>query len=603
MSLSFQPLIPVCVRDPRTIIENDRTYAVLKAGSQTTWKQYTTTSISNSSLQFSCPPPSGGVIVDRKMYMYLPLRLTFTGVPPAGQSIIMPNRDGPRAFPVSSSIDTLQASINNQSVSINIADIVQALMHYNTDCDLKNLDYSMTPSYQDQSQNYGDLFLSNINPLALYGTVGDGNQTPRGGFPYVIISNPVQAVGGTAILTSVVDIAFCEPIFLSPFYWGKSNESGFYNVNTMDFNFTFLGQGANRMWSHDDNAGTNVIVTSSYVFGGLQNGPTSFGSTGGNLPVMLFQYITPQETMVIPPNMPITYPYFDILRFPSDQGLVTAGSGSLTYNSNNIQLNSIPRRIYIFMRERNSDLYSNASKTDSFFQINGLSIQFQNKNGLLASASMQQLYEMSLKNHCKMNWNQWSGGPVYTRDYTSRVGLVGSVACIEFSSDIGLDSLQAPGVLSQSMLQIQVNATNIAGHNITPTLYIVCVMEGTFTIQGLGQASTNIGVITAKDVLDCQSMPHVSYADVENVNGGDFWSGLKSFGSKLLPFLKKAHKFIKDNKLISTGLSMVPHPAGRVGSVITDALGYGENGGVRAGVLIGGRNLNRTQMRKKLREY
>lgn len=608
MSLSFQPLTPVCVRDPRTLIENDRTYAVLKGGSQTTWKQYTTTSISNSSLQFSCPPPSGGVIVDRKMYMYLPVRLTFTGVPPAGQSIIMPNRDAPRSFPVSSSIDTFQASINNQSVSINIADIVQALMHYNTNCDLKNSDYSMTPSYQDQSQNYGDLFLSNISPLSLYGSVGDGNQTPRGGFPFVIFSNPVQATGGTATLTSVVDVAFCEPIFLSPFYWGKSNESGFYNVNTMDFNITFLGQGANRMWSHDNNAGTNVIVTSSYTFGGLNGGPTSFTNVGGNLPMMFFQYITPQETMVIPPNMPISYPYFDVLRFPSDQGLVLGSStNKITYTSNNIQLNSIPRRVYVFMRERNADLFSNASKTDTFFQINGMSIQFQNKNGLLASASMQQLYEMSLKNHCKLNWSQWSGGPVYTEDFNTRVGLVGSVACIEFATDIGLDSLQAPGVLSQSMLQISVDATNISGRDITPTLYIVCIMEGTFTIQGLGQASTNIGVITAKDVLDCQQNPHVSYADVENVNGGDFWSGLKSFGAKLLPFLRKAHDFVKKNKLISSGLSMIPHPAGKVGSVITDALGYGDYGGVRAGdcggVLIGGRNLNRTQMRKKLREY
>lgn len=598
MSLSFQPLTPVAVLDPRVIIDNERTYAILKSGSQTTWKQYTTTSISNSSLNFSCPPPSGGVIVDRKMYMYLPIRLTFIGTPPNGETIIRANRDAPRAFPISSSIETLQASINNQSMSINIADIVHALMHYNTDNDVKNLDYSMTPSYQDQSQNYSDLFNSIRGPLQNYGDASDGVQTPRGGFPFVIISNPVS--NGVNAVTAVVDVAFCEPLYLSPFYWGKSNASGFFNVNTMDFNFTFLGNAANRFWSHDSNNGTNIITSSSFTFGGLSGGPTSFTTTG-NLPLMLFQYITPQTNMVLPPNVPITYPYFDVLRFPTDLPQSIAGSGQTTASSNNIQLNSIPRRMYVYVRERNSDLYSSASNTDTFFQINNINIQFQNKNGLLASASMNQLYQMSVANHCKMNWTQWSGGPVYAPgNLSATYGTIGSVVCIEFATNIGLNANggQAPGLNEQSMLQINVTYTNVSGRNINPTLYIVPVLEGTFTIQGLGQSSTNIGVISPKDVIDSESRPGISYADVEDVNGGDFWSGLKSFGSKLLPFLQKAHDFVKEHKLLSRGLSMVPHPGAQGLSKIADTLGYGEGG-----VLLGGAKLSRSQMRRRLNDY
>jgi hypothetical protein len=598
MSLSFQPLTPVCVRDPRTILDNARTYAVLKSGSQTTWKQFTSTSIAQSAIQFTCPPPSSGVIVDRKVYMALPVRLTFTSVPPAGQTVLMPNRDAPRAFPVMSSIDTLTATINNQSVSINVADVVQALMHYNTDDDLKNLDYSMTPTYQDQSQNYGDLFNTIRNPLQNYGDSTDGSQNPRGGFPFVIIANPLQAPAGTASLTAVVDVLFCEPIICSPFYWGKSNESGFYNVNTMDFNYTFLSQTANRMWSHDDNGGTNVFTNSTFTFGGLPNGPTSFGN--GNLPTMLFQYISPQENMLIPANVPITYPYFDVLRFPSDQTVNVAGSGPQMYQSNNIQLNSIPRRMYIYIRERNNDLYSNASHTDTYFTINSVSIQFQNKNGLLASASV--------KNHCKMSWNQFQGrvnkpglmvAQANPADFSNMMGTIGSVICVEFASDIGLESLQAPGVLSQSMIQIQVNATNVSGRNINPTLYIVPILEGTFTIQSLGQASTNVGVITPRDILDCQSNPAVNYADVESVTGGDFFSGLKSFGSKLWPYIQKAHDFIKDYKILSTGLSLIPHPAAKAASMAAETFGYGEG----EGILIGGRRLPKRQLRKRLNQY
>lgn len=606
MSLSFQPIQPVCVYDPRVMLNKHRTYAVLKGGSQTSWKAYTTTSISSSSLNFSCPPPSGNIIVDRKIYLYLPVRLSFTGITSGPGFLLANGRDAPRAFPIASSIDTLSATINNQSVNINIADIIQALMHYNTDTELKEGDYSTTPTYQDQSQNYSDLWNSTRNPLGSYADTSDGSQMGRGGFPFIIVANP--ACDGATPVTAIIDVAFCEPIFLSPFYFGKQNGCGFYNVNTMDFNFTFLGQMANRMWSHDirtiGSAITSTITSSTAVFGGVAGGPTSaFPNNLGNKPQMLFQYITPQETMIIPSNMPITYPYFDILRFPTDLGTINTGVNGV-YASNNIQLNSVPRRMYVFIRENNSDLYSNPSKTDTFFQINTLSIQFLNSSGLLASMSMNQIFQMCRMNHCQQSWTQWSGGPVQSAAgvsfNTATFGTQGSVVCIEFATNIGLPSLMAPGILSQCQLQINVGATNVAGRNVNATLYIVPVLEGTFTIQSMGQASTNIGVITPTDVLDCQEMAGVNYAEVQNVNGGDFWSGLKDFGAKLMPYLEKAHDFIKGNRLVSKGLSSIPHPIAQTVARAADFIGYGEEEG---GVLTGGRQLSRKSLHQRLSRY
>jgi len=405
------------------------------------------------------------------------------------------------------------------------------------------------------------------------------------------------------VKTAIIDVAFCEPIFLPPFYFGSSNGCGFFNVNTLDFNITFLGTAANRMWSHDDTLG-NTFISSSMVPGGIIGGPTSnFGQNLGTQPQMLIQFITPQENQIIPNNMPITYPYFDLLRFPTDISDLGAGL-TQTFNSNNIQLNSVPRRLYIFVRERNSQLFSNANRTDTFFQINQVSFQFLNKNGLLASASMSQLYEMSVKNHCKLSWNQWSGGPVYKPgDFTATYGTVGSVLCIEFATDIGLDSLMAPGILNQCQLQVQLTVTNVANRTISPTMYIVPVLEGTFTIQSMGQASINIGVITPTDVLDCQESASINYADVEEVSGGDFFSGLKAFGTKLLPYLRMAHDYIKENKLLSKGLSYIPHPAGKAASTVASVLGYGEGEGEGEGVLVGGRRLQKKQLHNRLRRY
>ncbi len=632
MSLSFQQLKPVCVLDPRVMIQNEREYAVLKSGSQVSWKQWTSTSVSTTSINFSCPPPSGNIIVDRKIYLYLCARLTFTGVPANGKTLLNVNRDAPRAFPIGGSLETIQATINNQTMSYNCADTIHALMHFNNNVDLKNGDYSLTPNYPDQAQNYSELFGTIRSPLQNYGDSLDGTEMNRGGFPFVIISNPVG--NGTDAVTSVLDVQFCEPIFMAPFFFGKDNSGGFFNVNSMDFTFNFVSQLANRMWSHDNNRGTSIITSSTAAFGSQLNGPTSFSNVGGNAPLMLIQYITPQETMVLSPSMAITYPYFDVQRFITDVGSVGAGVRS-EYNSNNVQLASIPRRLYIYMREKNSDLYSNADRPDTYFQINSINIQFLNKNGLLASASMMDLYKMSRKNHCNLSWTQWAGKvykPGNWGEDPAQMGLVGSVLCIEFAYDVGLEALQAPGKLEQCQLQVTVSATNISDRAISASLLVVPILEGTFSILGLGQASVNIGVISSKDILDCQQSPAISYNDVQHVNGGDFWSGLKEFGSKIANFFKK-------NKIISTvlksplvkGLDIITGlPISKASQALgqfAESKGWGEDeaymrrlldaeyghgmsdrdrfirhrgDGEGEGVLVGGRTLKRSQLKKRL---
>jgi hypothetical protein len=578
MSLSYQQLNAVEVRDPRTIVQTQRDYAVLKAGSQTTWKAWSSPSVSNSSIQWSCPPPSGAVFVDSKIYVYLPTRITLTASLAAGQTIIrnVSGYDAPRAYPISGSTDTLSSTINNQSVNINLADVIHPLSHFNTDDHLRDGDYSVFPNYQDQSQQYVDLSQgANRNPLGSYADGIDGANMQRGAFPYTIVANPISVGPGTPV-TAIIDVAFCEPIFLPPFYFGSGNRQAFYNVNTMDFNFTFVNQMANRMWSHcpaDENGAANIITSSAAFLGGTPGGPTT-PFPAGQLPLMFIQYITPQETQIISPQQALTYPYFDIQRYPTQGASVGAGV-DFPFSSNNIQLSSIPRRLYIFVRRQNADLYSSPSNTDTYFQIRSLSVQFMNKSGLLASASMQQLYLMSRKNHCNMNWTQWSGGPVFKTAATT-ISTIGSIICIEFATDIGLDSLDAPGKLGQYMIQVNCVARNISNAAITPTMYLVPILEGTFTIPELGRAMLNIGVITSQDILDAQSKPGYSYADVECVQGGNFFSGIKDF------FVNKVFPAIRgfvSNKGVSNVLGLIPHPAAQVASKAASALGLGEEGG------------------------
>ena len=141
MSLNLNPLKVVEVRDPRTVIR-EKEYAILKGGAAggVSWKPYTTTSVSNTSIQFSTPPPNFKTWIDRKMYFLLPVRLTFNSAG-NGNPILRAGYDAPRAYPLSSSTSTLSVSINNTAVSINLADIIQGLLRFNTGQQLKEHEY------------------------------------------------------------------------------------------------------------------------------------------------------------------------------------------------------------------------------------------------------------------------------------------------------------------------------------------------------------------------------------------------------------------------------------------------------------------------------
>jgi hypothetical protein len=284
------------------------------------------------------------------------------------------------------------------------------------------------------------------------------------------------------------------------------------------------------------------------------------------------------------PSLPITYPYFRIDRYVNDYTNIGPGISNIYY-SNNIQLNSIPRRMYIFMRERNSDLYSNPNRTDTFLSIQNLSIQFNNRSGLLSTASQQQLYQMCVKNHCNMSWEQWTGGPVYSGDsnFVNRFGTVGSVMCVEFGTDIPNQSpIEAPGKSGAYQLLVQINATNVSGRSINASFYIVPVYEGTFTVPSIGQGMSQIGVLSSQNILEASENGYVSYNDAEKVNGGDFFSGLKDF-------FWQVHNFVKKNKLISKGLSLNPETAPF--GLAAELLGYGE----------GGAMMPRKDLRRRLR--
>lgn len=107
MSLALEKLTPITVNDPR-IVQEPRVYPVLKGANEVLYKRFTTTSVSQSSINFSCPPPSQHVYVDRRVHLVLPVRITMTatGLDP-GQLLLNPNQCCLRSYPAQKALDTV----------------------------------------------------------------------------------------------------------------------------------------------------------------------------------------------------------------------------------------------------------------------------------------------------------------------------------------------------------------------------------------------------------------------------------------------------------------------------------------------------------------
>lgn len=612
MSLSYQQLEPILVKDPRTIVDNKRVYAILKCGKRTTFKPWTSTSVSSANINFQTPPPSSSIIIDRKITFTLPMRITFTATVQPGYRVFNKNNDAPRAFPIHSMLDTIQLTINNCGITQNMGEFIHALLRFNADRKLFAKDYSMTPSCLDASQSYGDLIGAVHNPLSMYGDSNFDDVANRGGFSgFKIISNPENTTNAPATLVGQIDMICTEQLMLSPLYWGGENGSGFVNVTSMDWVFNFINQGAaNRAWSHYNDPNISVISSSSIQFNNLTN-----FSFNVNQPYLNITYITPDDRLTINPQQPVTYPYFEITRYPTDTNNSLIAGGQTVLQSNNIQLSSIPRRMYVYARPANSYYYATPSATDCYYAINNISIQFENYTGLFANATQYQLYEMSRKNHCNLSWSEWSGQGMYQVGGSAwdqnayQFAGPGSIICIEFASDIGLDTNEAPG-LGQGTYNLQITANiknvNYSGEwdNVPITLYVIVVSEGTFTITNAGSALTQTSVLSTRDVLDSQQNQMYNYLDIQEVNGGNFMSGLKDVASKAYSGIRKGNQYLRDNKIISRAANVASYIPGTVGDVARDVgavankLGYGMRQG---GVVLGGKAMSKNQLQNRLR--
>lgn len=618
-----QPLTPVLLEDP-VLIYNNNSYGIFRGGSKISYYQYTSSNISNTAITFVCQPPASNIALSRSIYCQIPIRITLSGLAYTSNqgtfnpsiSLINPGLDAPRSMPMNSMLESANISINNVTINANLSDYIHPLSeHYNTGPTLKSQEYSTTPSYPDRFQSYSGPITGTIaNPLGGMGNSLDQTTIPRGGFPFTVISNPtvVSTNVGTAC-TAIVDFVVFEPIQCSPMWFGKLKEetAGFFNVNNFQVTLQFLSNAAMRVWSHAANQAITtqspeyawtVINTGSIQFNNFTGTPFSYPQFG--VPQIFFKDYTPSplsSAALLGPLTPLTWPFSQVNTYPVDFSASPYSTSLATrpYNSQAILVSSIPNRIYVWVRASNYALSLSPGLTDSYFAITQCQVQWANQNTVLSSASNLSLYLTCVKNGLVDTWQQFSGLPTNNTLFPPSAGNLqnivgsGSVLSLEFGTDIQLDGNTCIGLLGQQNLQVQVLAFN---PNNTPFLapvgavnpptyemdqvplqmWTAIIFEGTFSVPSLGNADKQIGVVSNMDVLDAKPQQGVNYRKIRTFEGGDFLSGLRDFGNKILDFFR-------GNKLISTVASLIPHPIAQVVGQVAHSAGYGLNSPMTTG--------------------
>lgn len=388
-------------------------------------------------------------------------------------------------------MNSINAVIDNATISTNnLPDFQDALMRYHLTPERKAKYQGLTPTQSDQFQQYSDwvTYGSSRSPLNSYGNSSE-LEDARGGFV------GIQVLSNTNT-TASVRLTLREPLLFTPPFLGEaiSEDMGF--VNCDQFTFTFNLSDLSMMWSHASSGNTISTIT-----------PSFFAA-----PKLIYSAVTAPLTMRIPDHA--KYPYYTVVRFPNADLSLTAGSSSQVQYQN-IQLNGIPNKIYLFAYRRPQD--RSFLTSNSYASIEQCNIQFNNVTGILSSATKEQLYSICVENGLQMTYNQWSN-------------YVGSVLCLELGKDIPLDDSSGPGKRGNYQLQPTVTFKNNSSSTVVFTPYCVVVSEGIFHIESSGLKRQEISPLTGEMILNAQES-EMKFTSVERTEGGAFKDWLPLVGA------------------------------------------------------------------------
>ena len=520
----------VLVEDARMRVTDSLPFGVVKSGQNVTTQIYPATSQSASSQTYSIQTPSEVTMLDRNIVWQSTYELEIRGNPVAGEFLVdLGNRDALAPLPLHMSATTLQVQVNNNSVSVNIRDVLpQLLRMYGDDRALARWN-GIAPLAPDTYRSYADQLGANNNSNGSFAQTADNSLLSRGSFSIDSLEQTTPVIGagvknqqtigdGTLRVVKLRFTSF-EPLFLSPFHFANlsANQMAIYGVSNLNFIFNISAQ-ANRLWR----CGASDAAIPNYA--------VSITSVSGSR--LIFQMLTPHPSQILPSKNVVDYVDFPryLTTFTNTIGAAAVSPlnelvpTTTVFSSNNIQLNQVPDMLVICARKPMSQQTNRDA--DCFFPITGISINWNNQSGLLANATQDTLFRMSAKS-TNQTWQEFRGYankylPPAGASYDTQLQQVltsGSILALRFGQDIPIvEEFYAAGSLGSFNLQFNVTLQNYTLAAQQVELVLMCVNSGLF-ITSQGVSSTYTGILTKSDVLAASEMKPVSERHLRLVGG------------------------------------------------------------------------------------
>jgi hypothetical protein len=536
------------------ILQRKPVYAVQKGAMSVTNAKFSAIANSSSAQTFNIQVPSENVFVDRAVdwqnTIQLVVTVTTTGTLATNAPILLPGRDfAPAAFPMNQLLSTLQATINDTTVTINTPDVLDKVLRL---ADLKDARRMRTcPTMLDKYVAYPDTTQVTNSPLNGYDHAQASDEAPNGAFQITyytdgtfgtVLANQVGLTPSSGGVTSAsyfgvgglpyntasasgqtfllfVSITSTEKLVLSPFIFGDEYElsTGLFGVQNIQITANF--QSPSRV--------LRAVVPTTYN-GATRTISTALASTPFTSSFLNVQFLTPALDVPLPAKSIV--PYLEFPRYISSTYVAPAGATS-GLSSQTITLPAIPDYIIIYARPVTYASFTPTAagsaaipancQGDWVLPITGISVNFDNFSGLLSSHTQQELYKMSLFNGVDMDWNTWSGiGNVYNTSAAATggsaasvggivgttAGLVGGPLVLRPGRDFALQAGQAPGLVGNFTFQFTASIYNQTGAPQTVAWYVVTANSGFFeTIKGSSRVIK--GVLTEQDILGAKMAP------------------------------------------------------------------------------------------------
>lgn len=557
----------VCVMDDRLDVSSDIDFAVFKGAQSKVESSFNAISESTSQLTFNVQVPSELTIIDREVILESTYTIVMSGTPNNGEFLFdYGNGHALAPYPVHQSMTTATSTINNNSVSLNVRDVLPAILRMNDRRYLARYNGSCPVAY-DNYFSYDDAVDTNNNPNGSYNNTSDMDLMPRGAFDLVSVGGNTI---GNGVDPRIVTIKFktFEPLLLSPYIFAdpKKSNQGFYGIQNLNFIFN-LGS-PDRIIRGVDNCIAGAKAT--FALSAVENSK------------LHFNFLTAPPSVLLPPKNVV--PYYELPRYvkQADEVSGLADGATTKVSSQSIQLNQVPDKLIVFMRKKESS--SNYNDSDSSLVIDGISINFNNVSGLLSSAKDIDLWKMSVKAGSNQTWQEYSGkANSYVGGASQQIPTVGSYLVLDFAKDIPLsEPYYAPSSLGQFQLQFDLDVKNQTGAALADPyeLVIITMNSGLFVCER-GTSATYTAILTKQDVLDAsESAPRVAHSDMRRMVGGGMFGDLLSMGKAMA--MKHAPKLASAGKHLLAGID---HPAAQIASKALGMAGFGASGG---GV-VGGR--------------